>query len=388
MNPLVSSPSVSQIDPSTQTHPFTPPTLERGSSLGLARVFGLKRTPSNIRTMDQSPVPFLANEEGQAEFEGRLQEKNIHEQALVRRIFEEQLHSHGVDLDAQGIAIATCGSDGREEKTGSFSPVELMVIAPAPFPPDLESTVEKIKMIVQAPTPLRGMVSPHNIDVKDLGGAHGLVNTIVLPKATKVIPSRAIDATLITGNRATFQQYKRRSIEEWKEGRVRIGDFQRDFVRMELRNLEAQVKGIGPGLNPDTGELVFISQPSNPRECGQRGPKYGATRFLQYSLTKFIMHHLEKVPAEEGYQFLNDLPKSTVARVTWLAQRGLLPFTEEEVRDFRTVYDNLILWYAILQDRASRSRVSQVTAIVPKETLKMTLEKAKTLGSKILEACK
>lgn len=382
MNPLEGQPPVV----SSSEHP----SLERRTSLGLAHMFGLKRSPSDIRKMDSSPVPFLATEESQAAFEQRLQEKNEREQAAVRHIFEEQLREQGVDLNARGIAIATCGSDGREEKTGSFSPVELMVIAPAHFPPDLESIVEKIKEIVQAPTPLRGMISPQNIDVKDLGGKRGLVNTIVLPRATKVIPTRPIDATLLTGSQSTFQRYKQKAVEEWKEGRVRIGDFQRDFVRAELKNLEAQLEGIGPGVSfhSETGELIFIPQPSNPREFSQRGPKYGATRFLQYSLTKFLIHHLGKVSAEEGCQFLNDLPKSTVARVRWLARGGILPLTEEEVRDFRTVYDNLILWYAILQDRASRTPVSPVTAMVPTETLKMTLDKAKALGSKILEACK
>ena len=361
---------------------FTPvPQCCRSDSLGIPDLFHMRRTMSGMEEMDRLPLPVFETEAEEEVFSRRLEEKNDREFAHVQDLLSRAMASQGIHPAEQSIAIATSGSDGRREKTGRFSPFELMVIGTEPSD-RFRNAVDRITNLVKTDPVLRESISP-TIEVKELSG--GLVNTRVFPKETKVIPSKPLDAQFLVGCQTTFEQYKAKFHSEWKEKRVAMRDFQSGFVRKELKNLKDQLESEGPGINSETGELIFITHPASPQEMSQRGPKHGATRFLQYSLTKFIVQHIETLSDGDAYDFIRQLPKSTVHRVLWLSQQRILPFTPKELKDFKKVYNNLLLWYAVLQDRASRSDERVVTAQVPVETLKETLSAAQALGTKLLE---
>lgn len=361
------------------------PTVPRRPSLGIPEIFKIRRTESGIREMDQAMIPDVDEPELEA-FAQHLEEKNQDEFERVQHIFRNAIEESHLDLEGQGIALATSGSDGREEKTGRFSPLELMIITPGPRP-DVDATIDRLRSLIrpESPAPLHTLVS-QTIEVKSLNKSNGLINERVFPNAKKTIPSKPLDAKFLAGNRATFDQYKHAFVEEWVQKEARLRDFHSSFVRKELKHLKDQLEKEGPGINSETGQLIFIPHPESTQEIDQRGPKYGATRFLQYSLTKFIVQHIEPLEPTEGYRLLQSLPRSTVKRVEYLQRTRILPLTEEEVHQFRIVYNNLVMWYAILQDRASRTPAHLVTATVPTETLKKTLSQALALGTKILEA--
>lgn len=367
-----------------------------GTTLDLAPFFPhpIRRTTSGLRELENAPLPLLRTESKQNSFLQMTLENSDSALQRIKDIALAKLDERHISLDAMGIALVTGGSDGRGEKTGRFSPVDLMILTPEEpdeaQQPDLFLTIETVKQIFQE-TCLRELIAP-DIEIKVIGeNAKEPINVRVLSKSKKVMPSLPLDTQLIVGSNDSFALYKKKFADEWYQRKVKLSSFQHEFVRIEQHNLDRQLKGYPLGTDVINGKLTFNPDPHTAQERLIRGPKYGATRFLQYCVTKRIVQHIQELSSQQDvYQFLKDLPRGTIARICFLKERDLLPFNDQDIQLFKETYSTLLFWYSVLQDKAERKppQETEVSVAVPPTSLQAILQNAQSLGERILEGCR
>ncbi len=343
----------------------------------------------------------------------------------VQSIAIQAIEKHLGESWKESVAIVTTGSDGRFEKTGIASPMELIVITN-----DASAKSEQIASQIRSifKENLDKKLFYHKFEWKSITGKQttGLVSDFVGEKAIKTIPTRPLDAQFLYGNKALYTQYRKTLVDELLNRDCKLVDFHKKTVKFSLKTLSQdlldqeplQDKSLSEKLFNNHGRFMDIKQGLlnfNGEDC--KGPKYGPMHSIQYSVAHAILKPLytadEKALNQskakkfdrQAYanEMLNTLPPETAGRIDWLQKKDIIKLTPQESVSLQTCYKTLLLWYAHLQAKydavnASVSKNSannsdslvekvdnnqkqevqaakiQVTAQVPPDQLKSILE--------------
>jgi len=291
----------------------------------------------------------------------------------ISKVFASQIS----ELSSSDVAIVCTGSDSRLEKCGLGSPVECIVLLPPDDHGQYEELIQKIRSVCQNYGPL--LYS--QIDIKRLG--KDTVSTYEREEIeTRVIPTRAFDATLLIGSCATFAAYKHQVFEELAKKRVSLELFKKKFVREALQNLRSELSG-SPRKNP----LLTVSSGTVYYEkAKRRGLKHDALRAVQYTSAYILFKAIQENKILE--QEVARIPRTVLDRILWLKEKKLIQLSVEECEEVHSVYTQISYWYLQLNAQVVSAgdppeAVAQMN--IPPTLLKPILQSLYDLSVKIFK---
>jgi hypothetical protein len=276
------------------------------------------------------------------------------------------------------FAIAITGSDARLERVGSLSEVELILIESSDLTVELQQKVAKRvdELVHQGSSPFRSDLEVKRIpqdEVATFKNKNGL---------SIAMPTRALDARLLEGDKALFCQYKVQLREELLKGQKTIvSEFRLKRYIIARNLLHAQIKKTKTeGVDCQNGRLYFEER-SDGKEF--RGPKHGMLRSIQYVVAYVFCKTIGNFSNEEIMQ----LPPSICARIDLLQQKKLISLPETERVDLRNTYLLGLSWYKTLvgleeKQKNSSENMEIVLKVNPDELLK-ALDKTEALVIKL-----
>ncbi len=278
------------------------------------------------------------------------------------------------------IVIVMTGSDARKEKDLDASPVEVIAIT-SESSNDSEGILEKLKNDFSKKD-LPQFFYP-DIEIKKLFDkkATGLISEHVGQKKVTVIPTRALDAVYVAGNPAIVTAYKTELVREIVTKSVKLNIFSKDFVLYSRRTLKNDLESKSTGkashhfIDCKNG-CMFMNG------VDAKGVKYGALRFLQYSLAYAFFKHLENLEVSKAQELVVQIPQDTYSRIAWIKDKNICKLDNKEVQDFQTTYIQLLSWYLTSQQRLKKIGEMVEVKVIP-EALQATLETALTLGENV-----
>jgi len=260
------------------------------------------------------------------------------------------------------IAIATTGSDSRFEKAGLDSPLELIIISPTreSLP---EETKNKVLSLLTNP-----LIFP------DIEYVFLDTDRVGMFGNKKVIPTRALDAYFLAGNRDTFQAYKKQLFSEIQEKTIKLALFRKEFIRPALKAIEKTMSNSGGYIELQSGTVQYAQK-------GGRGIKHDLLRTVQYPLALALCYAVQQNKCSSE-QFLS-FPQTIQRRISWLRERGHISLTDEKTRALFSAYTQATIWYAQLNTLSQQKDGEPVKLSFPQESLQQAVQTIQTTMKEI-----
>ncbi|MBT3393828.1 MAG: hypothetical protein HN411_01790 [Waddliaceae bacterium] len=190
----------------------------------------------------------------------------------------------------------------------------------------------------------------------------------------RVIPTRAMDATFISGDKALAEKYKGSIIPELLEmNGKQFKTFYKSFIKGPInllkKHLATDESRSCEHLNIEEG-LIFYDRSKGLHE--KNSTKQVFLRVVQYVL----VHEVCKKIREKKYDasFLKSFPNSIAERLEWLYSKGCLNMTREETNDIIAAYRQALTWYHQTQEEYVKEPITLQVDVASLKSVAMTIK--------------
>lgn len=253
----------------------------------------------------------------------------------------------GDQLVDSNIAIALTGSDGRFEKVGFNSPLELIVIV-GKIEDTTNSSIVKITEHIKK--------FPHifepEIEVKCLK-QNSLIcfNLDPSPHASKrdlPFPTRALDALYIAGSKELYEEYQKFFFHQV---------FDKQNAKLINRFRTHQIKSVRSNLNKittesdkDCSKYGVDSKESTLKYDGERikATKHTLLRIVQYTVAYQIFKNIQL--GKMSFDQYKQIPRNLTGRISWMQSNKFLDLSLSQVKEISDAYNTSLIWFACAQE--------------------------------------
>ncbi len=246
--------------------------------------------------------------------------------SIAKKIFEQNFP----DLSKNTrLCLAYTGSDGRKEKINKSSNVEIQVITLTKKDHNAELIQKITSVLKNNPSIFHYEPEIYHIDSDNL---------LMYKKGKRPFPTRALDSTRLIGSEDVMSAFKK---EFQKQLRQEPAKTLNRFRKSALGGSRKVLRDCCDAAEPSTEAIDLASGIVTYDRNRMKGVKYPILRVIQYKLADLLLELLkiDRIQVE-------NIPKSTIERIDFLAQKNLLGLSDAETQNVKLNYAKALLWYA------------------------------------------